>query len=547
MSAFQGKTDRRMLPRWRASEKAAESPEFSSFKKIRQLKPLASEGLTRVLEDFSKQKNLGIAADVLANAVLGGDLDKAEEAATFILQQGENAPTSLRRLALQIQRPQSILPALESNGQTAKTRRLLKLHPDNPMLWSDMARHFASLGEKKRAFCCMQSALQLAPNHRWVVRTMARFMVHYGDPASAHHLIANHPRTKNDPWLIAAELACAQVASKAPKYWRQANEILKHNGFSPFHISELATATAMMELESGERKKAKRLVQKGLISPTENTLAQVFWAKENKHLSDGFKLAELVKSRSDAYEAEYQLSLFSGDFLDAIEFARIWGRDEPFAARPRAEIAFIASILDDYDLAIKMADEVKKMDGQTDSNLEMNRIYSILSSGKLNLEANSREIEKLRNALERYSKTGGTDAYHAEANLGLWHYRFGSVDSGKQLYAHAIELAEKLRLRDSAAMAATFAAREAILSEDPEALFILEKAKILSKKADLKASNFYLKKLDRLYANPAAAKEILTPLSASLYLNPKKPQAPPRITKDKDGFVIWLPKNHSPR
>lgn len=548
MSAFQGKISRRMLPRWRTAFKAAQSPEFSALKRPKAIKDDGGLELRRAAEDFSQSPSLGVAADVISNALLVGNSTIAASAARFVIEHEDQSPKALLFLANSLVSPinnSEDNPDLEIAKKVADTRRLLRLQPDNPMLWSDMARHHASMGDKKRAYKCMSTALQLAPNHRWMIRTMSRFMVHQGDPVAAHKLLANHARTRTDPWLIAAELACAQVAAKAPKFWRQATDILKHDAISPFHISELATAVAMIELEGSERKRAKKYIQKGLVSPTENTLAQVFWAKENKHLSDGFKLAELVRSADDAYEADYQLNLVNGELTRAISAAKVWSSDEPFATRPKAEIAYSASLLDDYDLTIKMADEVKQLDGHVDLNLEMNRIYAVLSSGRLSPAIDSVEIERYRTRLFSVIRQSRDSSFHAMANLGLWHCRFGEFETGLEIYRQAVNTATKLHAKDSAANAAMFAAREAILAKSPKSSLLLEEAKVLAKKSTNKSTDFYLRKLDALIVHNGDPKEILSASSAPKFLKPLALPLPKmRIEKTKEGFVIWLPPKH---
>jgi Tfp pilus assembly protein PilF len=410
------------------------------------------------------------------------------------------------------------------------------------MLWSDLARHFASYGDRKRANRCMKVALQLAPDHRWMLRTASRFLAHQDDPIAAHKLLANHPRTRHDPWLIAAELACSQVAERSPKYWRQANDILRFNRVAPLHISELATAVAMMELEGGERKKARKHIQKGLEAPTENTLAQLFWARENKHLSDGYELDQLVRTAEDAYEADYRLSLLQGNLPAALRAAEAWASDEPFAARPRTEIAFVASLLDNHDLTVKMAHAVHRLQGQSDPTLEMNAVFATLSSSKLTLENDSHDVDKLRFRLVRAIEQRNDGAYHAMANLGLWHYRFGDQDLGRELYQKSIGTAEKLHMLETAAMAATFAAREAILARDPVSTTVLQQARGLSKRSKNTASEFYLRKLDALSLCTERADEILSPTSAQRFLKLDKPTPVFGVEKHGKGLVLIVPK-----
>jgi tetratricopeptide (TPR) repeat protein len=547
MSLRQGKPDRRILPRWRDSKNALAHSEFNSLKTQTIAKIESHNLVDEPSYAFEQLQSIGTAAELISVARLSGNLERSEQAVAFVLNHQDIVPTSLLNLAKSIrEKGENLAARVDStddglNRTVTQTRHLLRLKPENPVLWSDMARHYAAEGDKKQAVRCMKTALSLAPDHRWMLRTAARFLVHQDSAVAAHKLIANHPRTKNDPWLIAAELACAQVASRPPKFWKQANDILKWERFAPLHTSELATAIAMMELEVGERKKARKFVQKALISPTENTLAQVFWAQENRHLNDATSLDHLVRSSADAYEAQYRMNMVRGEFTKALEAANSWMNDEPFAARPCVEIAFVASVLDDHDLTMKMGHRVRRIDGKNDPTFELNTIFARLSSGRLNLDHDRDELDSIRSMLFRMAGLE-KHGYHALANLGLLLYRYGDPVLGRQSYQKAIEFAIKSQQFDAAAMAGVFAAREAILASDDSAATCLQEAKSLAGRAKNKAAEFYLRKLDALVIDPAQAQKILTPASTSRFLNSFKQQEGIRIEKGKDGqFTIWLP------
>ncbi|MBK7421889.1 MAG: hypothetical protein IPJ48_01645 [Propionivibrio sp.] len=498
------------------------------------------------VDAFARWPSIGTAAELVSTGILSGQTDLASDAAAFILAHRDEAPGTLVNLAGSVTGESSIRSPNQKKAseEVALTRKLLRINPDNPVLWSDMARHFASNGDKKQASRCMKSALALAPNHRWMLRTVARFLVHQDEPLAAHQLLAKHPRTRNDPWLIAAELACAHVAGRAPKFWKTALEFVRRDAVSPVHLSELATAAGMMELEAGNRKTARRLVLKGLIDPTENALAQVFWAQESHHLSDGFKLEELVKSANDAYEADYKVAILGGDIISALRSAETWQIDEPFASRPCEEIAYIASLMDDHDMTIRMARQVKHMDGHSDPSLELNAFFARMSSGTLDIKRDQVEINRIRMNLGRAIRNADGNSFHAVANLGLWEYRFGDMSAGRTLYQQAVTIAQKVHYPEAAALAATFAAREAILGRDPTADLALKRAKELASSSKHLASEFYLRKLDEIVGHEERAGEILSPSSTERFVRVKKVDARPfRVEKKNDRLVLWVPRH----
>lgn len=547
MSIHHEKGPRRILPRWRASSKASLSAEFTSLKPLPRTNVTVESELQQQIDDFSDFPSLGTAAELVSLSMLSGNTVQAKMAAKFILDRRDQAPVPLLELAERALGNEPVLQKSSLRTDVCTTRRLLRINPDNPVLWSDMARHYASLGEKKKALRAMRTARALAPNHRWMLRTSSRFLVHQGDAIEAHQLLANHPSTKTDPWLIAAELACAQVAGRPPKFWRQATDILRWDRVPPLHLSELATAVAMMELESGERKKARRYVIKALQAPTENTLSQVFWAKANRHLNDGFHLDELVKSSRDAYEADYQVAMLNGDLISALNSAHAWSADEPFASRPYSEIAYVASLLDDHTQTVLMSHVVMRLDGKLDPSLELNVIFSRISGGTLEVdqENDQQQIGRIRATLERGVALGGAQAYHVMANLGLWHYRYGTIEDGRHWYQLAIAIAEKNQQLEPATFAAIFFAREAILIKDPIAPTLLQQAHALYKRSKCKTAAFYLRKLDALAANPDQALQILHPSSAARFLEEDKPASPAplfRVESSGSGLILIVPK-----
>lgn len=529
------KTQRRIVPRWRPSGLASSSADFTALKKPSIRAPLALDERGQALRAFLADRNLGTASEALTEALLEGNADGAKRCAAYIRQNANSAPAPLLRLANEAAPGE--LPSPTGAVEVARWRSLLKLSPRNAVVWADMARHYAAQGDKKQATRCMQTALQLAPDHRWMLRTASRFLVHQQDYAAAHKLLANHPRTKTDPWLMAAELACAHVAGKVPKSWKAGNDALRYDRFSAVHVSELATAIGMMELEGGNKKQAKKLVQRGLIVPTENTLAQVIWAKEAKHLGDGFVgLSKLVSAREDAFEASYKIGLRQGDFPRAFAACRQWMDDEPFAARPKMETTFIASLLDDYDLIQRIARKISKTDGKLSNEMEMNVLFAELSSGQIDAkdpDTFGKTVARLKTLMD----IGGLLTVHATANLALLSYRSGNPEAGRDLYRVAIDLARKQEGIENAALAATFAAREAILAGATDAELHLNEADELATKAGSEASQFYNRKLRALIAAPDRAGVILSPSSTDQFLKPIKIL---KMAKDAGGFVLTI-------
>lgn len=556
MSVIRDQSQRRILPRWRISSEAVRSAELTDLIPSKILVIDNGTHLPEALHAFQKQPSIGSAADLISAASMANETAATAEAAAFVLAHEDTAPRTLvglaRSLTQEAGHADSGSPEINvasnfhlDSKAVARTRELLRLHSDNPLLWSDMARHYASCGSRREASRCMQVALQLAPNHRWILRTTVRFLVHRGDSIAAHRMLVQHPRTSKDPWLLAAELATAQVAGRPPRFWRQANDVLRWDRAAPLHLSELATAVGMFELEGGAAKKARKLVEKGLRDPTENALAQVSWAWQNKHLSGISNLDELVRQNDSAFEAAFRLKLTAGDLLAAKEEGERWALDEPFAARPMAGLAFIASVFDDYAATVELEKQTRRIDREIDSTLELNSIFALLSSGMLTSEKDAQKIKAIHDKLVISAK--GEGAFHALANLGLWHYRFGDPEIGRLLYQQSIAIAEKSGPLEGAALAASFAARETILAGQPDVLDILDKAKALATRSRSTIAEFYNRKLDELRISPENALDILSPSSAARFMKTPEPkQDQVRLVRGKQGLVAVAPMRKPP-
>lgn len=517
MSIAREKYDRRILPRWHASSQLGELQELTE---VRPTKKASLETDDRAFREskfqFEQTPTIGHAADFLSVAIVtpSAETDIAR-VAEFLLKQADTLSPGLHDLAKHCAGQSSIQGGLEQSTQLAiaSARKILRINPRNPLVLADLARHYAAGGNKAQAIKHMRVALALAPNHRWMIRTAVRCFAHCEDPQRAHKLLAQHPRTKQDPWLVAAELATAQVANHPPIFWRQANQTLQWGGLRPEHVSELATAVAMYELESDGARRARKHLSKGLIVPTENTLAQIAWAVQHKHLTGITTIDELVESNQCAHEAEFHRRTAQGDYLKAMEACQRWSASEPFAARPYNGLTFLSSILDDYEHTIHYADKVMNLDGRLDLTTRLNKIYAEVS--KMTLNQTSKH-EWFRDELYALMKEGETT--HLLANLGLWYFRAGMRDNARAAYEKSIEMSVKQGQLEQASTAAVFFAREAILAKEADAEILLGKAKQLVDRARNKAGEFYLRKLTALIAAPDKASYILSPASAQEFI-----------------------------
>lgn len=565
MSIYTEKSRRRVIPRWRPATVAGASKDFKPLRPVRTASVAAQSTLPQLLHDFDRSRDLGLAAEILSAAAVEGKRDAALDAAQFVLDSQSQAPETLTHMARTLivggDSPFADQELVDIRPSIARLRALLRFNPRSAALWADLARLQAAIGRSGRALRSMQTALSLAPRHRWLLRVANRLFLHLSDPQRAHDLLLRNPGTPRDPWLIAAEIATAQVRGTTPKFMRQARDFIRHKSLAPVHLSELASAIATTDLEAGARKSAMRLLGLAIKDPTENALAQIEWAAR----SDGNNLdvGGAISHASDAYEAAAWLKYHDGALTDALAQAEAWLKDEPFASRPASMACHIAGLLDDYakieSITKRMMTRLAARHSGAETSMQdsrqrlademlhrNNHIFAVLSSGRLFASPRPEDtvaIGEILAFLNRRMAASGPDLAHATANIGLLAYRLGHLEDGRGAYRKAMEFAERAGVPIIAAHASLFHTREAILAGAPWAREELEISRRHAKIVRSGGVTFYLRKLDALFASPSKAARILNPQSAQSYLHPHTQLPGLEFKITDDGPVILVPRH----
>ncbi len=189
------------------------------------------------------------------------------EAARFLLQDDISSSLWMRRLARRALRTpgsadeHQVFPnKQEQSGlqsQIRILRQLLRVEPLDAIIWADLSRTYAILGLNDQAERCMTVALQLAKDNRFILRSAGRLWIHLGDTEKAHDIIIKANSTRYDPWLLAAEVAIADLAGKKPRYVKSGRRLLSDGHVSVAHMSELASALATLEISHGNIKHSR--------------------------------------------------------------------------------------------------------------------------------------------------------------------------------------------------------------------------------------------------------------------------------------------------
>lgn len=473
--------ERNVIPKWRKSAVAATLPETQASTVARKKSYKAEvnlDFLNRELTIWRESPSIGVAADLLNFSHINELAPLLEDPANYILQSKEQLPKGLIAIANKVLGGSS----RESNTQTpiiscpdqvfteiSNLKRRLTFNPRDAITLVDLARLYASLGQKEKASKAITIATAIYPNHRFILRSSIRHWIHSGDPERGLFLLKKSERTKTDPWLLASELAVESVLKKAPKRWNLAKAMLASDKFNPAHITELASATASIHLADGNIKDAKRMFNKALLAPNDNTIAQAIWTSEYFGIQ--------IKTRPEWFEgvfsaeAKYYKMQSDLNFNGAIEAALEWFYSEPFSLRPLRAATFAAAIIGNYEDSEKFARLGLNID-RSDIELGNNLVYALACQGKLE-DAQS----QLQDILSHEKSSTGKVGYHTIANFALLHYRYGFIEEAENLYRTCLSMLDDPAHSESKALATVTMAKEALLANAPNALKLIEEAK----------------------------------------------------------------------
>ena len=465
MPGFTKNDDRYIVPRWRSFRDTVRTREldFSEPVSATTHRAVSADFLADRLAEWEAHQTVGHASDLVGAGVALGRPAEVLEAARFLLDQELSVSPWARELARNaLGYPEDDVGEIPQDptrfaqiayAQVRSLRRMLRLEPNDPIVWVELARTYATLSHRDHARRCIRCALQLAKNNRFVLRSATRFLLHEEDADTAHSILLEAEATPFDPWLIAAEVAVGSIRNGRPKLVKSARRMLADTSVSESQITELASAMATLELESGNFRKSKKLFRRSLRGPTENSMAQAVWATRKGIVLD---ISNEFESVSNSYEARTLHSTHTGSWNDCIVPCRSWHYYQPFSRRPSIQGSFVASTaLGDFRSGMEFA----KM------GLKANPNDFILLNNFAFAAAQCGMIDEAERKLEKASKLSpsGMDSAVLKATAGLVSFRKGEFDAGRKLYLDARSSIKSLdsNERDKLdALAATFHALE---------------------------------------------------------------------------------------
>lgn len=452
--------DRRVIPNWRSYGKTTILGELNSFQNnTKLLNPETS--IDEYIIDWQLNKTVIYGADLLSAAISNNKKDNKYvlDAANFILQNKDKATVSQISLACKIlNKPHEKDLSVRFNEVTLdrlpilinpepirikirETKQLLATYQNNPILYVELSRYYSILGQENSSINAMKIALHFAPNNRYVLRCATRLFAHYNyDDNEYLEYIHNHlrksPMTIIDPWLASAEISLATMRDRTSKFIKNGIALINSNNISPFNYTELASSLGTLELLNGATKKSRDFFYKALISPNDNSLAQIEWASTHDKQLDIDPANFSVKMN---YEALTLDNYHNKDFISALDNAAKWFIDMPFSKRPIMFGSNLAStILKDQEKSISFL-KAGLLSHPNDPQLINNIAYSLALDNKP--QEALEQLMKVRNLSEYDEVT----QICLTATKGLSYFRSGLSDVGRKLYLTAIERTKQIK------------------------------------------------------------------------------------------------------
>lgn len=452
--------NRKVIPRWRQLDRTA-THELISFPSQGGKTIDGESEIREKLELWRETKSLSDAIEVVTAAIVLGHHSAARSAANLILDSGtpyqvlRDVATLVAKSMVQDSEPfqDTLDNQIESlQPQLALLRRRWHEFPRNALFLVEASRLYLINSQAEQAVRSMEIALKLEPESRFVLRSAARLFVNQEHFDRAHDIVRKAEAVKFDPWLLAPEMALSALAGRTSNYVKVGINILANEGLPRIQFSELASALGTIELESGAIKKARRLFEYSIATPTDNSLAQVEWAQSfDKRLK--VKKKEFSKQVPNSAEAKALNARRRQDWGEVTKNCIDWFRDEPFSNRPMGLASYVAAaLMDDYALSEHLCRRGLRTN-PGNYGLRNNLVVALANQSKT--QDSITEFEKVVKPNE------SDDSFPSYlATKGLLEFRKGNFDAGRNLYDSAIIVAEGQKRKDVASLADVFKLRE---------------------------------------------------------------------------------------
>lgn len=462
---------RRLIPKWRKAKFSLHQPDMFGLVKRgngRATVDSADQAVEIALHTWKATNSVGDLADLLAFGLDPRRRDQLKGPAQIALSM-PGTTAALRLVASEIVSGGQSEEAVWNSSLSARSprglRALLRNAPNDVLALVDLAQHHLSHGKRKPAYRALSTAYQLAPHSVHVIRAITRFWIHAGENERAHKFIKSVGRTSSDPWLMATEIAAAEVAGAPSAQLRQAQRAIAVKSFSNNNLTELAGAVGGVELSNGKLKEARKLFRLALEHPTDNVIAQAI--TNQKFLGIDIDEQLLSKAPTGAFEGRTLQAFQAADFERASILTGSWADEEIFSSRPRLLQSYFEGALGNYKQSLEAA-EIGLSADHRDLSLRGNKAYALAALGR---------FSEALSELSGIQAGGNNDmASQTLATRGLVLLHQGRFDEGKQSYEDALTAFELAKEEAQYTDCLAFYARAAVQSSAPGSEEITKRA-----------------------------------------------------------------------
>ncbi len=497
MTVAAGPSERDVIKRWQTFRAALVGEELGRPSITVELDERALTELTESRREWQDDPSLISAAELVSTGLVLGRPDLVEDAARSLDLQ--LLPLGVRHLfQAALTREDSMdqagrwdrddVQSSDRHRVVAALKRALDHDPRRAVAWLDLGRIYAEFGQLRSAERAVRTAIALAPDNRFVLRSASCFFVNLTQADRAHDLLVSSSATPTDPWLLAAELATSNAAGTKSRFMKQARQVVEDSDFSERSLSELVSEAGTFELRAGAERKARQLLRRASEDPTENAVAQVEWASRR---DSGLRVPTRKLDLPSAYEARTQRALQAGEWRAGVEAAQNWLDDQPFST-VAAVVASYAALtgLRDFQLGRTLA--LRGLQANpSDPGLLNNAAYALIELGQPAAAA-----EYLRKV--SVSTAPADLQIVLLATFGMLSYRHDDAETGRDMYREAMRFARQRNRAELEAMAAVMMTREELLSGGSEVQPMMELAGRLARRTSSAAVSSWLSFVENL-------------------------------------------------
>ena len=489
--------DRRIVPRWRLIKPRDAHAEEWPLKDgvLTPLNPQARLELEDTLDRWKVEKTLGTALELLNSARDLQGRPELKEASRIVLAH-RGAANVARALADQNGGIQVVAGerGRESIPEIVLARTALRRDPYNALAALNLAHAYCAIGLWDKADRLVLQALGVAGTNRTILRGAARYYLHIRNPEKAHRLLARAPSLLHDPWILAGELALAEVGGRTSAHVKAARALAASESIAPLHRSELNAALGDLQVHRGDHKLARKSYLVALRKPTENVVAQAHFLSMQGHVTS-LPVGEAMARCTVAPEARGMEALLRGDWETAQKQARLWLDLEPFSNRP-VNLGFTAADIGTNDMmeAEYFAERGRRANPENPMQ-HNNHAYAL---ARLGLLAKAEEVFAVCRAMiaKEAGDKGELHVYKATAGLIAW--RSGDIESGRASYREAVDHFEKSNDKQRLPIAlARWADEERRAGNRAEAVALLARAQLAARSKERTLQHVLLEHLDQ--------------------------------------------------